>query len=230
MSGDLSQEKVVITAGATREEIDPVRFISNYSSGKMGFALAEIACVRGANVVLIAGATTAEPPAGVRIVRAFSAEAMHRRALEEIAAATIFIAAAAVADYRPVRRANDKIKKSGGNLILELEPTPDILADVSRRRHAQLIVAGFAAETTNVLAHARTKLAGKNLDLIVANNVSEKDSGFGAETSRVTILRRDKENQPLELPLLAKTKVASRILDEILVLRRELFPLDSPSV
>lgn len=218
---DLNGESFVITAGATREEIDPVRFISNYSSGKMGFALAEAARTRGASVTVIAGTTTVEPPVGVRVVRAFSAEAMFRAALEEIRAATVFIAAAAVADFRPVQRATDKIKKSGGNLILELEPTPDILAQVSRRRHADLIVAGFAAETTNVVEHARAKLERKNLDLIVANNVSETDSGFGSDANRIIILTAGDGNV-LALPLLPKLEAAHRIFDRILAVRRKI--------
>ena len=180
---DLTGETIAITAGATREEMDPVRFISNYSSGKMGVALAKAAAERGAEVVLIAGTVSVELPENVKTIRAFSAEEMHRAVLSEIENSTVFIAAAAVADYRPKKRAPEKIKKKNADLILELEKTPDILADVAANRGENLIVVGFAAETERVLEHARQKLDRKNLDLIVANDVSRADSGFGTETN-----------------------------------------------
>lgn len=220
MTQDLDAEKILITAGATREEIDPVRFISNHSSGKMGFALAAVARSRGATVTLVAGATCIEPPPEIKFRRAISADEMHRVVMKEITSATVFIAAAAVADYRPVRRAADKIKKSGATLTLELEPTPDILLDVSRKRHENLLVVGFAAETTDLLEHARAKLERKNLDLIVANDVSKPGSVFDAETNQVVILRRNEP--PLELPLLPKQEVAHRILDATAAVRREM--------
>ncbi len=215
---DLKGEKILITAGGTREDIDPVRFISNYSSGKMGFALATSAKERGADVTLIIGATTVEPPGNIKIIRAVSAEEMYQAVLSEIENATIFISAAAVADYRPKNRAAQKIKKSGESLILELEKTPDILAEVSKTRHENLLVVGFAAETTNLLEHARQKLEKKNLDLIVANDVSRKDSGFGADTNKVTMLTKQ-NSEILELPLLSKRETARRILDKVLELR-----------
>lgn len=223
MIQDLSGEKIVITAGATREEIDPVRFISNHSSGKMGFALAEAAAGRGAIVTLITGATTIEPPAGIkRIRRAFSAEEMMLAASEEVTVATtVFIAAAAVADYRPVRRAENKIKRGAGNLVIEFEPTSDILAEISKNRHANLTVVGFAAETTDLIEHARRKLARKNLDLIVANDVSQSDAGFGSDDNRVVILSHD--GALVQLPLLPKTEVANRILDALLDFRQARF-------
>ncbi|HJU54774.1 MAG TPA: bifunctional phosphopantothenoylcysteine decarboxylase/phosphopantothenate--cysteine ligase CoaBC, partial [Pyrinomonadaceae bacterium] len=146
-SGDLAGEKVLITAGATREELDPVRFLSNRSSGRMGFALAEAARARGAEVTIVAGSTSVEPPAGVKVVRALSADEMRAAVMTEVASASVFIAAAAVADYRPASRAESKIKKSGERLTLELEPTPDILAEVSANRRNGLVVVGFAAET-----------------------------------------------------------------------------------
>jgi phosphopantothenoylcysteine decarboxylase/phosphopantothenate--cysteine ligase len=213
---DFLGEKILITVGATREEIDPVRFISNYSSGKMGFAIAAAARERGADVVLICGATSVEPPENVRIVRAISAAEMHSAALRELKNATIFIGAAAVADYRPKRRATEKIKKNNEHLILELEKTPDILADISAKRGENQIVIGFAAETEKVLEHARQKLEKKNLDLIVANDISRPDSVFGAETNRITILTK---NGADELPLLSKREAAHKILDKVIKLR-----------
>ena len=215
---DLTGETIVITAGATREEIDPVRFISNYSSGKMGAALAKAAKERGAQVVLIAGTVSVELPENVKTIRAFSAEEMKGAVLSEIENSTVFIAAAAVADYRPKKRAPEKIKKKNADLILELEKTPDILADVAANRGENLIVVGFAAETERVLEHARQKLDRKNLDLIVANDVSRADSGFGTETNQITILSKNAE-EPLNLPLLSKYEAAHKILDEVLKLR-----------
>lgn len=215
---DLQGEKILITAGATREEIDPVRFISNHSSGKMAFAIAEAATKRGAEVVLIAGVTSVEPPENVRVVRALSAEEMHSAVLAELSNSTVFIAAAAVADYRPKKRATEKIKKKDEDLILELEKTPDILADVASKRRENLLVIGFAAETEKVLEHARIKLDRKKLDLIVANDVSRADSGFGKDTNLITILTKNAA-EPITLPLLSKYEAAHRILDEVLKLR-----------
>ena len=217
---DLQGEKILITAGATREEIDPVRFISNYSSGKMGFALAKAARERRAEVLVIAGTTSVEPPENVRVVRAVSAEAMREAVLSEIEHATVFIAAAAVADYRPKQKASEKIKKSESNLILELEKTPDILAGVSANRHDKLLVVGFAAETEKILENARAKLERKKLDMIVANDVSRSDSGFGAESNQITILTRN-DHLPREFPLLPKYEAAHKILDEVIKLRSE---------
>jgi phosphopantothenoylcysteine decarboxylase / phosphopantothenate---cysteine ligase len=216
---DLAGERVLITAGATREEIDPVRFISNYSSGRMGFALAEAARARGAEVTVIAGATSAQVPGGVSLVRAASAEEMHRAVLSEVASATVFIAAAAVADYRPASRGAQKIKKSAESLTLQLERTPDILADVSRQRRDGLLVVGFAAETERVVEHARDKLVKKNLDAIVANDLTQDGAGFDSETNIVTLLSRDRaESQAL--PLMSKLEAAHRVLDEVVRLRR----------
>ena len=216
---DLSGERFLITAGATREEIDPVRFLSNRSSGRMGFALAEAAEVRGAEVALVAGATSADAPARVRIIRALSAEEMHAAVRAEIKSATVFIGAAAVSDYRPAVRAAQKIKKSGAALTLTLEPTPDILASVAAARHADLLVIGFAAESENVLAHAREKLSRKNLDAIVANDITRDGAGFDTETNIVTLISRDRD-APVELPLMSKLETAHRILDEVVRLRR----------
>ena len=216
---DLMGEHVLITAGATREEIDPVRFLSNRSSGRMGFALAEAARARGADVTLVVGATSVPLPAGVRVVRALSAAEMHAAVLGELARATIFIGAAAVSDYRPATRAGQKIKKSDAPLTLTLEPTPDILASVAAARRDGLLVVGFAAESEHVVAHARAKLERKRLDAIVANDITRADAGFDADTNAVTLLARDRAT-PLELPLMSKRAAAEHILDEIARLRQ----------
>ena len=185
---DLADERLVITAGATREQIDPVRFLSNRSSGRMGFAIAEAAAQRGAKVTVVAGATSAPAPDGVRMRQGLSAAEMHRAVMEEIKGATIFIGAAAVADYTPRTRSTDKIKKSDQPLTLVLEPTVDILAEVAIKRHAGLLVVGFAAETGDLLAQAREKLQRKRVDMMVANDVSGTEAGFDAEKNRVMIL------------------------------------------
>jgi phosphopantothenoylcysteine decarboxylase/phosphopantothenate--cysteine ligase len=216
---DLAGERILITAGATREEIDPVRFITNRSSGRMGFALAEAARERGAEVTIVAGTTSARPPAGVRVVEGLSAAEMHEAVTREVASATVFIAAAAVADYRPAARAAQKIKKSSARLTLELERTPDILAAVSASRHEGLLVVGFAAESERVMEHAREKLRRKKLDAIVANDITADGAGFDGETNVVTVLAADRD-APLELPLMSKLDAAHKILDEVARLRR----------
>jgi phosphopantothenoylcysteine decarboxylase/phosphopantothenate--cysteine ligase len=215
---DLAGERVLITAGATREEIDPVRFLSNRSSGRMGFALAEAARSRGAEVTVVAGETSAQAPQQMRLVRASSAEEMRAAVMREIEATTVFIAAAAVSDYRPAQRAESKIKKSEATLTLALEPTPDILAEVAAARHNGLLVVGFAAETTNVLGHAREKLERKRLDAIVANDITREGAGFDVGTNIITLLTRDAD-APVELPLMSKLEAAHRILDEVARLR-----------
>jgi phosphopantothenoylcysteine decarboxylase/phosphopantothenate--cysteine ligase len=217
---DLAGERVLVTTGATREELDPVRFISNHSSGRMGFAVAEAARSRGAEVTVVAGATTAQAPAGVRLIRALSAESMRDAVLGEVTASSVFVAAAAVADYRPARRAVEKIKKSADALTLSLEPTPDILAEVSRARREGLLVVGFAAETERVVENAREKLLRKGLDAVVANDLTQDGAGFDTETNVITVLTRDRE-EPAALPLMSKLDAAHRILDEVVRLRRE---------
>lgn len=215
---DLAGERLLVTAGATREEIDPVRFLTNRSSGRMGFAIARAAQERGAEVTVVAGSTTAEPPRRVRLVQALSAEEMRAAVMKEIESATVFIASAAVSDYRPAKRAANKLKKSDAHLTLELEPTPDILAEVSRVKRQGLLVIGFAAETDNVIAHAREKLERKKLDAIVANDVTEDGAGFDTETNIVTLITRGAA--PVELPRMSKLEAAHRILDELVRLRR----------
>ncbi|HEY9504035.1 MAG TPA: bifunctional phosphopantothenoylcysteine decarboxylase/phosphopantothenate--cysteine ligase CoaBC [Pyrinomonadaceae bacterium] len=207
---DLSGERMLITVGATREEIDPVRFISNRSSGKMGYAIAAAARARGADVTVVAGVTTAAPPEGIKLIEVRSAAQMAAAVQHQIKAATIFIGAAAVADYRPAKVAEQKIKKTDDTLTLTLERTADILSQVAASRTNGLIVIGFAAETENVVANAEQKLKSKDLDAIVANDVTRVDAGFDTPTNAVTIVTKDKV---LELPLLQKTEVAHRVLD-----------------
>jgi phosphopantothenoylcysteine decarboxylase/phosphopantothenate--cysteine ligase len=217
---DLTGERVLVTTGATREEIDPVRFISNHSSGRMGFAVAEAARARGAEVTVVAGATTAPTPEGVRVIRAVSAAEMRDAVMLEMGKATVFIAAAAVADYRPAARSGDKMKKANSALTLTLEPTTDILAEVSAARHDGLLVVGFAAETERVVENALDKLRRKNLDAVVANDLTQDGAGFDKETNVITLLTRDRE-QPVALPLMSKLNAAHRILDEVVRLRRQ---------
>jgi phosphopantothenoylcysteine decarboxylase/phosphopantothenate--cysteine ligase len=215
---DLLGERFLITAGATREPIDPVRFISNRSSGRMGFALAEAARDRGARVTIVAGITSIDPPSGVRVVQVSSAEEMRRAVIKETGTASIFIAAAAVSDYRAKDEASTKIKKSKAKMILKLERTADILGEVARARTKGQLLIGFAAETNDLLTHARAKLIDKDLDAIVANDVSRADAGFDSENNAVAILFRD-GRQTVELPLMSKPEAAHRILDEVVKLR-----------
>lgn len=216
---DLAGEHLLITTGATREELDPVRFISNRSSGRMGFAIAEAARDRGAEVTTVAGITSATPPSGVRLVRAISAADMHAAVSKEIGKASIFIAAAAVADYRPAHRAARKIKKSDSSINLSLVRTPDILGDVAAGRTNGLLVVGFAAETDDVIPNALAKLQAKNLDAIVANDVSRDDIAFDSEMNAITIIARG-AGDPVQLPVMSKLEAAHHILDEVVRLRR----------
>jgi phosphopantothenoylcysteine decarboxylase/phosphopantothenate--cysteine ligase len=216
---DLAGEHVVITAGATREPIDPVRFISNRSSGRMGFALAEAAQTRGAQVTVIAGATSVTPGIPLTIINAVSAAEMHEASIQAMNDATIFIAAAAVSDYRPREIASTKIKKEKAEIELPLERTVDILDSVSRARHNGQIIVGFAAETNDLIKNAKEKLQKKNLDVIVANDVSQPQIGFDAEQNAGVILLRNNPT-PVELPLMPKPEMANRLLDEIVKLRR----------
>ena len=216
-SKDLAGERFLITVGATREEIDPVRFISNRSSGKMGFALAEAAVKRGAAVTVVAGVTTVDPPAGVRVLKAFSADEMLKAVASEAGKASVFIGAAAIADYRPAQRAEQKIKKTNESITLTLERTPDVLSQVAASRANGMLVVGFAAETENVLDNAKEKLRSKKLDAIVANDVSRADAGFDSSTNAITIITNDRA---VELPLMSKREAADRILDVIVALRQ----------
>src|ERR1051325_2866892 len=214
---DLAGERFLITVGATREEIDPVRFISNRSSGRMGFAIAEAALRRGAAVTVVSGVTTVDPPAGVRVVKALSAEEMLKAVASEAGKASVFIGAAAIADYRPAQRAAQKIKKSNESMTLTLERTPDVLSQVAASRQDGMLVVGFAAETENVVENAKEKLRSKKLDAIVANDVSRAHSGFDTSTNAITIITND---DSVELPVMAKSDAADRILDAIVRIRQ----------
>ena len=216
---DLGGEHVLITVGGTREAIDPVRYISNHSSGKMGFAVAEAAQKRGAEVTVVAGATSVDPPADVRLVRVTSAREMHGAVMENLAGTTVFIAAAAVADYSPTQAAATKIKKNGQDTLnLELTKTRDILADVAGNRQNGLIVAGFAAETNDVINYARSKMEKKGLDLVVANDITQDGAGFNTDTNIATILTQN--GGQIDIPLMSKRELADKVLDEIVKLRK----------
>ena len=210
---DLAGQTFLLTAGPTQEDLDPVRFLTNRSSGRMGYAVAEAAAQRGAKVILISGPTALETPAGVTRVDVRTAAEMSRAVEEHFAQATTAVFAAAVADYRPVDVASQKIKKTAGEMTLRLEPNPDILATLARKKGNRLIV-GFAAETGKVAENARKKLAEKNADLIVANDVTAEGAGFDVDTNIVTLFARDGRDLPLAK--MTKREVAHRILDEVL--------------
>jgi phosphopantothenoylcysteine decarboxylase / phosphopantothenate---cysteine ligase len=214
-SQDFAGETVLITAGPTREKIDPVRYITNRSSGRMGYALAEAALRRGARVLLVTGPTSIVPPNAAEVTRIETADQMRAAVLQLFLQATIVIKTAAVSDYRPKAAAIQKLKRSGP-MSLELEPTSDILAELSAKKSTQLII-GFAAETENVLENARKKLAKKSLDAIVVNDVSRDGVGFDSDRNAVTILTQD---EVLEVPETTKWEVAQRVLDQIVKLRR----------
>jgi len=216
---DLLGERFLITVGGTREAIDPVRFISNHSSGKMGFAVAEAAAARGAKVTVVAGVTAAEPPKNVKLIRGVSAQEMFDAVMTELPDATVFVGAAAVADYAPANAANAKIKKEGRDeMTLELRKTPDILSKVSQNRPDGMIVVGFAAETNDVVGYARSKMQKKGLDMVVANDITKDGAGFNTDTNIATIISRRGDT---ELPLMSKRELADRILDEVLSIRAE---------
>lgn len=215
---DLQGLKVLVTAGATRERLDPVRFLTNDSSGKMGFALAEAARDRGAEVTLVKGSTTAKVPSGVRIVEAESAVDLLRAMKKEAGRQDIVIQAAAVADYRPATFSKTKIKKKAGEaLTVTLEENPDIAKAVGAMKKKDQILAGFAAETDHVVKHAKEKLAAKNLDLIVANDVTRPGAGFNTDTNIVTLITADRTE---DLPIMTKRAAAEIILDRILEIRK----------
>ncbi len=220
-SRDLLGEKILITVGGTREAIDPVRFISNHSSGKMGFAVAEAAHQRGANVTVVCGITSVEPPENVKIIQAISAAEMFQAVMSELPDTSVFIGAAAVADYRPKNIAGTKIKKNNQEFMtLELEKTLDILANVSAKRNGNLLVVGFAAETDDVKNYARSKMEKKNLDLVVANDITKNGAGFNTDTNIATIFKRG-SNEEIELALMSKRAMADKILDEVVKLRHK---------
>lgn len=214
-SQDLAAETVLVTAGPTREQVDPVRYISNRSSGRMGYAIAEAALRRGAKVVLVSGPVNIQPPDGAEVVSVETAEQMREAVLQRLDQATVVIATAAVSDYRAKAAARQKIKRSGP-MALELEPTADILGEVARRRRQQVLI-GFAAETENALENARKKLAAKSLDAIVVNDVSRPGIGFDSERNAVTIITHD---EVVEVPETSKWEVAQRVLDQVVRLRQ----------
>jgi phosphopantothenoylcysteine decarboxylase/phosphopantothenate--cysteine ligase len=213
-SQDLAGETVLITAGPTREKIDPVRYLTNRSSGRMGYALAEAALRRGARVLLVSGPTALKPPGAAELTGVESAAEMHQAVLRLLPSATIVIKTAAVSDYRPKQVAAQKIKRSGA-MSLELEPTADILREISRLKKSHLVV-GFAAETENALENARKKLSAKALDAIVVNDVSREGVGFDSERNAVTIITQD---EIVEVPETTKWEVAQRVLDQVVRLR-----------
>jgi phosphopantothenoylcysteine decarboxylase/phosphopantothenate--cysteine ligase len=216
VSQDLSGETVLITAGPTREKIDPVRYLTNRSSGRMGYALAEAALRRGARVLLVSGPAALTPPGAAEITQVESTEEMRDAVLKLLPRANIVIKTAAVADYRPRNAGEQKLKREGP-MTLELEPTPDILQEVARKKSSQIVV-GFAAETENVLENARQKLLAKNLDAIVVNDVSHEGVGFDSDRNAVTVITRD---EVVEIPETTKWEVAQRVLDRIVKLRRQ---------
>jgi len=208
-SGDLAGKRLVVTAGGTQEPIDPVRHIGNPSSGKMGYAIAEAARDRGARVTLITAPTSLPEPAGVEVIPVRTTVEMKAAVAEAVAQADALIMAAAVTDYQPKTVAKAKIKKDTPSLTLELVRTPDILTEVK----GNFLKVGFAAESEDIVANARQKLEKKQLDLIVANDITDKDSGFGVDTNKVTLI--DKQGKVESLPLMSKREVADRVLDRV---------------
>jgi phosphopantothenoylcysteine decarboxylase / phosphopantothenate---cysteine ligase len=219
---DLDGQTIVVTAGPTREDIDPVRFLTNRSSGKMGYALAEAAVRRGAHVVLVSGPTDLPIPESVDWVPVRSTEEMRTAVRDHSSDANVVIMAAAVADYRPAAAQSQKLKRGEGGLTLELEPTQDILAELSRdpvQQSGRRVLVGFAAETGRLAESARGKLARKGADMIVANDVTQEGAGFDTDTNIVTLFLRD--GRELPLPKLSKFEVANRILDRVLEIQKQ---------
>ena len=210
---DMLGKKVLVTAGATREAIDPVRFITNHSSGKMGFAVAKAAMLRGAEVTVVAAHTEIEPPMFVNLVKAESAEEMFNRVTELAPNRDIIVKAAAVADYTPVTVADSKLKKSDSDMKIELKRTKDILKYLGEHKPDRQILCGFSMETDNVIENSRKKLVSKNCDMICANSLKTYGAGFGGDTNVVTVITAGDD---IELPLLSKEQTAHRILDIIM--------------
>jgi phosphopantothenoylcysteine decarboxylase / phosphopantothenate---cysteine ligase len=220
---DLEGETVLVTAGPTQEPLDPVRFISNRSSGRMGYALAEAAAARGARVILVSGPVHLPPPRGVEVISVRTAREMRDQVFEHLAPATIVIKAAAVADFHLAKVSAQKIKKTAARISLELDPTPDILAELGREKEDRLLI-GFAAETENLQQEARRKLESKNCDMVVANLVGGTDTGFDSDQNEVLLVTRTGET--LRIAKAAKREVADRIFDETLKLRLALHAAD----
>lgn len=215
---ELKGYNVLVTAGATREPIDPVRFISNHSTGKMGYAIAKNAMLRGANVTLITGETALENIDFVKTIKIKSAEDMYNAVMENFDNADIIVKSAAVADYTPVSKAENKIKKSDGNLEIQLKRTKDILGEIGLKKGKNQFVCGFSMETENMIENSLKKLKKKNLDMIVANNLKVKGAGFGTDTNVITMIT---ENNIEELPIISKDKCAEKIFDKILEIKKQ---------
>ena len=207
---DLSGKTVLVTAGPTREAIDPVRFISNHSTGKMGYAIARCASLRGARVILVSGPVSLEPPLFAELVPVVSAENMYNAVMKYKDEADIIIKSAAVADYTPITARSEKIKKQSGDMSIELKRTRDILKELGQSRRENQFICGFAMETENLIENAVKKLESKNVDMIVANSLKTEGAGFGTDTNVVTLITKDGKT---ELPLMSKTDVAMKILD-----------------
>lgn len=212
MNKDMAGKKLLVTAGATQEAIDPVRYITNHSTGKMGYALATIAAYRGANVTLISGETSLIPPLGVNLIKVKSAADMFKAVIENAPNQDIIIKAAAVADYTPVTTADNKIKKSDGDMSVPLKRTKDILKHLGENKKDGQFICGFSMETENMIENSRAKLERKNADMIVANNLKVAGAGFGCDTNIVTLITKDSVK---ELKIMSKTDVANVILDGI---------------
>lgn len=213
-SRDLEGKKVLITAGPTRESIDPVRFITNRSTGKMGYEMAREAKRRGADVTLVSGRVNLKAPYGVNLINIESAQDMYEEVMKRAGESDIIIKSAAVADYTPQNKSNIKIKKQSGDMKIELERTHDILFEVGQAKTDQQILVGFAAETNDVIENAKSKMQRKNLDFIIANDVKKEGAGFGTDTNIVTIIPRQGEIEPL--PVMKKSEVARAVFDRIL--------------
>lgn len=210
---DMAGKKVLVTAGPTQEKMDPVRYISNHSTGKMGYAIARAATLRGAEVTLMSGKVNLQPPMGVRVIPVVSAADMAQAVKETAADQDIIIKAAAVADYRPAVTADEKIKKKDDELSIALERTEDILAWLGSHRHEGQFLCGFSMETEHMVENSRAKLEKKNIDMIVANNLKQEGAGFGTDTNVVTLLTKD---ETVELPMMSKEEVADKLLDYIM--------------
>ena len=215
---DLKEKKILVTAGPTQESVDPVRYLTNHSSGKMGYAIAKAAMLRGADVTLVSGRTSIEPPMFVNLVSVVTARDMYEAVTSVSNEQDIIIKAAAVADYRPARISEEKVKKSDGQMSIELERTDDILKFLGEHKRAGQFLCGFSMETQNVIDNSRAKLAKKNLDMVAANNVKVEGAGFQGDTNVLTLITQDEE---ISLPLMSKEDAAFRILDKILLLMQD---------
>ena len=215
---DLKEKKILVTAGPTQESVDPVRYLTNHSSGKMGYAIAKAAMLRGADVTLVSGRTSIEPPMFVNLVSVVTARDMYEAVTSVSNEQDIIIKAAAVADYRPSRISEEKVKKSDGQMSIELERTDDILKFLGEHKRAGQFLCGFSMETQNVIDNSRAKLAKKNLDMVAANNVKVEGAGFQGDTNVLTLITQDEE---ISLPLMSKEDAAFRILDKILSLMQD---------